>query len=59
MTKKHYQRTAEILRKVLLASTKPEMRAIWRIAAEFSAWFEADNPRFDAERFHAAIHGDS
>jgi len=47
MTKKDYIETAKILRG----------SGCSQLADDFASMFARDNPRFDRERFKAAVHG--
>jgi len=63
MTRKDYVATAEILNNYLVrnnSETHPQLVAEFdELVEDFIKMFEADNPRFDAERFWEACYNDS
>lgn len=54
MTRKHYVAVAAVLREAHRLGLI-DARAVRWLAMEFSAMFYHDNPRFDHERFEAAL----
>jgi len=54
MTRRHYERTADILARALADADGREARAlVYAIAADMVAMFAADNPRFNGDRWLA------
>ncbi len=51
MTKKHYQKAADLIRKRFY---KPKNKQHTPVVETFVEFFKNDNPRFDEERFRFA-----
>jgi len=58
MSKREYEAIAEVLRTAGLGEGASGAGAVRRVAERLATVFEADNPRFDRERFLRAAGGE-